>query len=127
MSIMWICKKCGNLIEEVALKFDHVPIDGRSYPVKAYQTECPCGGDLVHALRCGMCGEWFADEDLTDGLCAPCFDRFYNVDYALEHDAREFLYYVFGDEANKILARELQKKPRMEVMKKAAEFYREAL
>ncbi len=124
---MWICKKCGNLVEEVALKFDHVPIGGRSYPVKAYQTECRCGGDLVHAMRCGMCGEWFADDDLTDDLCAPCFDRFYNADYALAHDAREFLYYVFGDEADKILARELKKRKRDEIEQAARAFYREVL
>ena len=127
MSTMWICKWCGNLVEELGLSFDHVPLGGRTFPVKVYRTDCRCGGEYVHASRCGECGEYYADDDLTDDLCAACFDKTYNADYALAHDARAFLYYVFGDEADKILACELKKRKRDEIEQAARAFYREVL
>ena len=124
---MWICNRCGNVIEEREILYDHVPIGGRSYPVKVYDSDCMCGGEYEEAERCGECGDWFRRDDLTDGLCAECFDRKYNADYAVAHDAKEFLFYVFGDEAVHILARELKKKKREEIEQAARAFYREVL
>lgn len=45
-------------------------------PVYASFSCCPeCGGNFDEATQCKICGEWFFEDELDDGICEMCIDE----------------------------------------------------
>jgi hypothetical protein len=68
---MYICLDCGEIFEEPETWEESYPY-GEGY---AYQTFscCPhCEGSYEEAEVCKDCGEYFAPDDLYDGMCNEC-------------------------------------------------------
>lgn len=117
---MVICENCGAVLHEEDL------VTTRSY-VSDYMggcyeniTTCPCGGDIEEVARCELCGEYFKEDDLHEGVCDECLKMEATVNNALEcgkdGSARTevsvngFLATVFTEEKiDEILTRELER------------------
>lgn len=81
---MVICEDCGAVVDESEL------VTTRSY-VSDYMggcyetyTECSCGGSVVDAKQCEMCGEYFREDELHDGICDECLKDEATVDNAIK-------------------------------------------
>ena len=72
---MYICPKCGSLIDESELCCEVSRATWYDPPV--YERQTCCGEDYVEAYTCDECGEYFKWEDLTDGLCGCCYKEKY--------------------------------------------------
>ena len=72
--MMFKCIDCGHIFEEGE---EGVYYDDRGefwgVPCRERIMCCPvCYGDYDEAVECERCGEWFYEEELTDGLCKNC-------------------------------------------------------
>lgn len=68
---MFICNECGYVFDEPATFSEHHPY-GSGTATETFAC-CPsCKGPFDEAVKCSSCGEYFAEEDLEDGMCADC-------------------------------------------------------
>lgn len=68
---MHMCIFCGNVVEEVTYtRWKHTEIDGDYY--ECDEDPCGCGGYFVDAAECKRCGEYEAENELTNGWCRAC-------------------------------------------------------
>lgn len=117
---MVICEDCGAVLDENDL------ITSKSYVSDymggCYETYsvCTCGGDVVEATQCEICGEYFRSDEMHDGICDECLEEEMTVENAIEcgkdGSARldislnGFLASVFSKEKiDEILTEELEK------------------
>ena len=69
---MYICPKCGSLIDENDVWRE--VSSATWYEPAVYEQETCCGRSYVEAWLCNECGEYFKYEDLIDGeLCVHCY------------------------------------------------------
>ncbi len=71
------CNYCGSIIEDDELRI-HREYMGECHGTPAYDTfqdNCSCGGDYEEARQCNGCGEWFLDDELTNGYCQDCLEE----------------------------------------------------
>ena len=76
---MYICKKCGELVEELPIKITSKG-DFNSYDdfelADGEQIEyCECGGKFVEAKRCVACAEYYPIDELKSNVCEYCLDE----------------------------------------------------
>lgn len=79
--MMYKCTECGCEFEEPRERKSLLCVlDGVPY----FETlsVCPeCGGDCEEACQCDICGEYHFEDDLEDGICESCIDKYkYDVD-----------------------------------------------
>lgn len=81
---MVIREDCGAVLDEDEL------VTTRSY-VSDYMggcyeniTGCSCGGSVTDAERCDICGEYYREDELHDGICKDCLKEEMTVDNAIE-------------------------------------------
>lgn len=70
---MYICTDCGAIYEAENRPYyiDHLPYGEGFVDYKYYG--CVCGGDLVQAAVCSICGEWKDADELSEGgICDAC-------------------------------------------------------
>lgn len=68
---MYICNRCGYLVDEVPTeRWRHTELDGPFYEEE--DAPCACGGEFVEAYECACCGEYEAEDKLTNGWCRSC-------------------------------------------------------
>ena len=73
---MWVCENCGRPYDENYLEpeVEKLFIDGQLvHEEKGYY--CHCGGSIVPAKQCEVCGEYYIEDDITDGVCYQCLDK----------------------------------------------------
>lgn len=77
---MHICNLCGKTVEDdnVDCKYDY-----SRRITEVYTVACECGGELVRATECKICGEWFA-ENGNSQVCDDCIDNYQTVSTAIE-------------------------------------------
>lgn len=74
---MYKCCECGAIFEEgeeARWEEDR----GEFWGVRCSETVsgCPeCHGDYEEVFECEECGEWFFEDELTDGVCEHCYYR----------------------------------------------------
>ena len=60
---------------------------------------CPeCGGNFDEAIQCKICGEWFFEDELDDGICEMCIDE----EKEKYHDNVKSCLEILKDEKKKI-------------------------
>ena len=109
MSYNYICKACGEVINEAEI------VSKREEVAEGYYENygvCPhCESDaLYEAEQCERCGEWFPIDDMVEGYCQDCAEEIlHSYDYdaegiykvtkgETEHvDINSFLASVFSD------------------------------
>ena len=72
---MFKCYECDEVFAEPKVYREKM---GEYWGMPAYDTFtcCPhCDGSFDFAVRCRECGEFFFDEDLTDGRCEHCIEE----------------------------------------------------
>lgn len=73
---MYICDKCGTETASLPTFEEKRPI--------GYETmtdwSCFCGGEFEKAEPCEVCGKYFPEDDLTNGMCSSCYEG--SDDYA---------------------------------------------
>lgn len=81
---MVICEDCGAVIDEDEL------VTTKSY-VSEYMggcyeniTGCSCGGAVTDAERCDICGEYYREDELHNGICDSCLEEEMTVDNAIK-------------------------------------------
>lgn len=74
---MLVCTRCGMLVNEGDLKYVTEP-HGETH----LDTVCHCGGELVEAKKCKVCGKWFDSTDLHE-VCECCLYEFETVETAI--------------------------------------------
>lgn len=62
------CNNCGKVIEDDDLGY-HTEPHGEILP-----NECFCGGNYEIAYPCKCCGDYFIEEELTNGYCNECLE-----------------------------------------------------
>jgi hypothetical protein len=81
---MFVCKNCGNLVEEIpTIKQCHGHTSLGQPLTETIDGLCSCGGDFTEATQCKICGEWFDNTEL-DGVCEVCIEEYETVGTALE-------------------------------------------
>lgn len=76
---MLVCNKCGKLISEDDLKYVTEP-----HGEKHLDFNCKCGGELIEATECKVCGKWFDGTDLH-GVCEGCLEEYETVGEAIKY------------------------------------------
>lgn len=66
---MLVCNYCGTLREENELGYV-TEMHGERHK----NTVCKCGGQLIPATKCKLCGTWFDNTDLH-GVCEGCLSE----------------------------------------------------
>ena len=125
---MYICWKCGDVVEELPSVFDRLCENGGELK---YDDRCHCGGDFVEAQRCEECGEVFPADELENGYCRVCLEHNASVAYALEIGAENeengingFISWYFGDDLQATLMDYVMNDPvAREAITKAADEY----
>ena len=115
---MYVCLDCGAVYEEQPTRTErHGELDGNWYETFV---ECPCGGAIEKAVECAVCGEWYSNDDLTEGVCDYCMHRNLNANnveafadtFEVEKcsfEVNAILEHVFSsEEVNEILMREFK-------------------
>lgn len=74
---MLICSHCGEHYEESELKYVR-----ESHGEVHCDYTCHCGGELVGARKCLVCGEDFDNTDLH-GVCEACLEEYETVETAV--------------------------------------------
>lgn len=66
---MMYCESCGEMFWEPDYRC-WTEAHGEDWAAAI----CPyCeSGEIEDAVRCDDCGEWFPEEEITDGLCSDC-------------------------------------------------------
>lgn len=68
---MYICIKCGYLVEDIPTEgWKHTELDGSYYEYD--DLTCSCGGEFVEAVECECCGEYEAECHMNNGWCRSC-------------------------------------------------------
>ncbi len=76
---MYFCVECGKLIEEHQ-------IEKWAEPHGEQMEGCPyCYGALEEAHKCPICGEYFREEDLINGICGGCAKKDFEYETALKY------------------------------------------
>lgn len=76
---MYFCVECGRLLE------DH-EYERWTEPHGEQMEGCPyCYGALEEAYKCPICGEYFCEEDLTNGICQDCAKNDFEYKTALKY------------------------------------------
>ena len=106
---MLICDKCGCTVEESEL-LTYREANGE----ERTDYSCRCGGDLVEAKECPICGEWFIADEIG-AVCDTCMKECETVGEALDMGERDkksvdgingFIAEVLSvDQINKILTK----------------------
>ena len=108
---MFICERCGETCEFPEIKI--VSHATRENPEEKEMCRCSCGGKLVEATQCDICGSWFDGRDM-DGVCECCLDEHATVENALKIGkfdkakvyVNEFIAFALSEEMiNKILTK----------------------
>lgn len=88
---MLICEKCNKLYEEDELPthVEHHPYGDDTADEFFADIECSCGGDIVEAVQCDRCGEWYPDSSVDwycNGytVCRKCYEEMANAVDLLE-------------------------------------------
>lgn len=111
------CNYCGKVVDEDELGVCSEGVFnnyGEYMGSKYYQAECSCGGEFVEADECELCGEWFLDDELTNGFCDDCLESEMTFENAEKFGAEEnclnyFYECVLGiDKINEILGKYLR-------------------
>ena len=114
----YICEKCGRRYDEVDLWRT------RNYDGAPCGALCDCGGDILFACECEICGRTFAGEEYGDNICGKCKDEIREPKrlYDIFDGKREFaeinpLFIIaFGEDGiNEILAEAFMKLGKEEV------------
>ena len=75
---MYICKKCGEITEDIPYK-----VTSRGY-FNSYddfelpdgtEGRCDCGGKVVEAVQCVVCGEYVPLDESNSSVCEYCLDE----------------------------------------------------
>lgn len=66
----YICEKCKSVVEDWEIGY-HI----ESYGERLRNDTCDCGGDLIPAKECKICGEIFNAEDLIGKVCEGCIEE----------------------------------------------------
>lgn len=120
---MYICERCERTYEEesaVSYDSDHINV-GCGVPLcvrnEAVLSNCSyCGGYLVEADECVICGEYFLD-DGNNGVCNECLEYYATFENAIRYgyDEKEevklnsYLLHEFStSQIEAILQRELE-------------------
>lgn len=72
---MFKCYDCGKTFFEPKNYQEKM---GEHFGFPAYESfsGCPhCSGSFEEAVQCKKCGEWFFEDELTEGLCEDCIDE----------------------------------------------------
>ena len=72
---MFKCYDCEATFSEPRIYTEKM---GEHFGVPAYESFscCPeCGGSFDEATQCKICGEWFFEDELDDGICEMCIDE----------------------------------------------------
>lgn len=76
---MYFCVECGRLLEDHEYK-------RWTEPHGEQLAGCPyCYGALEEAHKCPICGEYFLEEDLTNGICDDCAKADFEYETALKY------------------------------------------
>ena len=112
------CHECDRRFEEPDFVTERHGLESPPYEKMAVCPYCKSYFEMMY--QCKICGEWFADEELTSGVCDDCIyqhDTDYELCYKLgnEETAQEkisingFVASVFTEEQiSEILMRELR-------------------
>lgn len=74
---MYICLECGEMFEDFTTWTE---------PHGEQLCGCPyCKGAYEEAKECVVCGEYYLEEDLTNGVCEDCAERMFYYDTALKY------------------------------------------
>lgn len=72
---MYKCLECGCVFEQGEEKNWEEPYN-LDYPPYEHFSGCPsCLGNFEIARKCQICGEYFCESELTDGLCKECAEN----------------------------------------------------
>ena len=113
---MYICNRCGKLIDELPTSSQCHGYTGLGDELREEfaETECSCGGEFVEARQCKICGEYYSDEDYPYDVCECCAEEYETVGHALEYGEQRkekveingFIYSVLSNEQiNEILTK----------------------
>lgn len=73
---MFKCYECGATFSEPESYQERV---GEYFGTPAYVDRCCCPNcrhdEYEEVHQCEICGEWFFDEELDDGICEDCIDE----------------------------------------------------
>ena len=58
---MFVCEDCGREFED--------------WEAERLNFDCRCGGSLIEARECKVCGKARAEEDLINDVCESCIDK----------------------------------------------------
>lgn len=69
---MYKCLNCGSVFDEPIAIYEREPY-GNSYAEYHSDDICPyCKGDIDTAEKCEICGEYYAESDIYNGVCIEC-------------------------------------------------------
>lgn len=63
---MYICESCGKM-------FNKMPTCCGGEVDEIVTDTCSCGGNIGYAVECEVCGEYYPENETTDGICDKCF------------------------------------------------------
>ena len=67
---MYRCLDCGRIFEDPK---NYVETHGFMCGPYEEWTGCPdCSGSYEEVFECDICGKYFTEDELTDGLCDSC-------------------------------------------------------
>lgn len=83
--VMYICTECGEVFDNISWRIE---------PHGEELCGCPyCGGTAQKAKKCGVCGLYYSEEELSGGVCDECIDKYkkdfdtcYNISLGEETD-----------------------------------------
>lgn len=81
---MYICNKCGDLIEELPTTTETEECWGRVVTWQEPYNDCDCGGKYVDAVKCVHCGEYIPCDMEHKKELEKEFDNI-SDDYRKEH------------------------------------------
>ena len=90
---MYICNRCGELIQDDELgtttQCHGYSSLGQPYIEVCDDDRCNCGGRFVEATKCKVCGEWYDSNDYDYDVCEVCTEEYQTVGDALEYGAED--------------------------------------
>jgi len=88
---MFKCLDCGEVFSEDEL-LSWSEYRGECHGSPAYEKMCgcpSCKGDYEVAKACEICGEYFTESEMPDGVCEDCIEAHKTVDFCIEIGAEE--------------------------------------